>query len=372
MAFLAGLGARLNITLLSVLAGLIAVAVSTSINKTRLPRLNLSNLALLAFVASANLAFLLSLSVLAHLPDGYFLHAVALLYFCPLAYLFGAIFGAQADRGSISRIFHAVVVLSVGFVILTLLAPELVSTDETVVGSYYQYSGDCLALVALIHLATCDRNSSRWSLLIVVPILVMLGSRATVFAYGAALLFSPLLPFVLAAGLIISILITFFLEGIATLGSEYTGSSRVIISLLSTFIEGNEDLSLGERKQFQQQALAIISENPILGKFGYDYFANGYVGGFAHSALDIWAQYGVLAFWSFLGALTLSPIISMLARDAPPIKHRPAFRAMPLLAFLALEFALFRHPESVVLFFGMGVLSSVADARVRRSSCGTG
>ena len=368
MAFAAGLGLPVNITLLSMLTGIVVATTSRSLHHLHLPpRLNASDLALLAFVATASVGFALSLHSVAYLPPAYFVHAVVLLFVCPLAYLFGAMYGAQASPQSVRRIFHAVLALSGTFVTLTLLDPQAVTSDEAVRGSYYQYSGDCLALAALVHTSTRERKASRWPLLIVLPILVLLGSRASVAAYGAALMFSPLLPFVLGAGLVIGLLGSFFADSIATLGSELFETSRVITSLLGTFIQGNEDGSLGERQQFQQQALTTIDDHPLLGQFGYDYIANGYVGGYAHSALDLWAQYGVLALLSFLGAVVLSPLISLLAPGAPRISRRPGWHSMPLLVFLVLEFALFRHPESVVLFFGIGVLSSLAGPRLSRA-----
>ena len=364
MAFAAGLGLPVNITLLSMLAGIVVVITSRSMYHLHLPQLNASDLALLAFVATASLGFALSLHSVAYLPPEYFVHAVVLLFFCPLAYLFGAMFGAQASQQSVRRMFHAALALSVTFVTLTLLDPQAVTADEAVRGSYYQYSGDCLALAALVHTSARERKVARWPLLIVLPILVLLGSRASVAAYGAALMFSPLLPLVLAAGLVMGLLGLLFADSLANLGPEFFETSRVITSLLGTLIRGNEDGSLGERQQFQLQALATLDDHPLLGQFGYDYIANGYAGGYAHSALDLWAQYGVLSLLSFVGAVVLSSLISLLAPGAPRISRRPGWHSMALLVFLILEFALFRHPESVVLFFGMGVLSSLAGRRL--------
>lgn len=367
MAFASGLGLPVNITLLSMLTGVLVVTTSRSMHHLHLPRLNASDLALLAFVATASLGFVLSLHTVAHLPPEYFVHAVVLLYFCPLAYLFGAMYGAQVSPQSVKRIFHAVLALSAAFVTLTLLDPQAVTSDEAVRGSYYQYSGDCLALAALMHTSTRERKVNRWPLLIVLPIIMLVGSRASVAAYGAALMFSPLLPLVLGAGLVMGLLGSFFAESIATLGPELFETSRVITSLLGTVIKGDEDASLGERQQFQRQALSTLADHPLLGQFGYDYIANGYAGGYAHSALDLWAQYGALALLSFVGAVVLSPLISLLAPGAARISRRPGWHSMPLLVFLVLEFALFRHPESVVLFFGMGVLSSLAGPRPSRA-----
>lgn len=361
LAVMAALGFRANVTLGSMLVCVAMAALRPSLWPGRHSVLGLPSIALLVFMASAIPPVLHAKWSGAFLPPAYFLHAMALIILCPLAYGFGLAATSAAPAAWVERTFKAALALEIGFVALTFLAPGLLSDDEMVRGSYYQYSGDCLAMLALVHLAFRRDDGARWPLLVALPILVLVGSRASLACYAVALMVSPLLgPLLL---LLAGIGLAWFLaqEAIAALAPEFFEASRVVVSVLGAAFEGAEDASLLERQEFQQSALQTIRAHPLMGEFGYDFINNGYVGGFAHSALDLWAQYGLLNFLAFVAMICLLPVwraLSALAQAQPGQAHA---RYVPLLVFLILQFSLFRHPESVVLFFGIGALAALVE-----------
>jgi hypothetical protein len=360
LAFLAAFGARVNITLgASVLSGIVFMA-SPVLRRQGLGGWNLSDCSLAAFVLFALLAIGLSLGRIGTLPFEYILHAMALIVLCPLAYFFGSTVASSSGAAGLKKVFYLALVIVTGFLVLIYALPDLVSDDEMVRGSYYQYSGDCLAVVGLMHLATREQKSAVWPVFLVIPVLVLIGSRASVAAYGVALMFSSLMPVVLATCLVGYLCWPLIESVILTITPDLLEVSRVVTSLMGALLEGREDASLLEREQFQRMAIESIKDHPLLGNFGYDYLWNGYVGGFSHSALDLWAQYGALTFLAFTAAVVAGPLMTLLWARRRAAGHLGTLHLVPLLVFLAMEFAFFRHPESVVLFFGMGALSGLS------------
>lgn len=361
LAVLSALGFRSNVTLGSMLVCVVLVMFRPSLWPSRRSVPSVPTTALLVFMVSAVPPVLHAKWSGTFLPAEYFLHALALIVLCPLAYSFGLAATAAAPAAVVERTLKAALALEFGFVVLTFLAPGLLSDDEMVRGSYYQYSGDCLAVLALVYLALRPEHGARWPVLAALPILVLVGSRASVACYGAALMLSPLLgPLLL--GLAAFALVWFMAQDLlSALAPEFFDASRVVVSVIAAAFEGAEDASLLERQEFQSTALDTIRAHPLMGDFGYDFAVNGYVGGFAHSALDLWAQYGLLNFLSFVALICLLPAFRALTASARPHpSHQPA-RYVPLLVFLILQFSLFRHPESVVLFFGIGALAALAE-----------
>ena len=355
-AFASALGFRVNVTVASLVPAVTVLLLSRPLRNAAWSGLAGSDWALAVFVLSAAAAMAMSLPNVGALPLDYMLHAAALLLLCPLAYVLGRVLAANATPRGLENLFRLALILTICFVALTFALPDLVSTEESVRGSYYQYSGDCLAVTALIHLLMRQKSSPRWMLLLVLPVLVLIGSRASVASYGIALLFSQMLPFV-AVLAVAAVGVWLLLEDtILSLVPELFDATRVVTTLLGAAIEGREDASLLERQQFQAMAFESIKNHPLFGHFGYDYYVNGFVGGFSHSALDLWAQYGLMTFLAFIVMLVLTPILGLIRVHTRRGWSRTPASTWALFVFLLLEFTFFRHPESVVLFFGAGAL----------------
>jgi hypothetical protein len=361
LAFIAALGTRLNVTLGAIALCSACFVFSPQLHRCLHATWNASDWSLVVFVVSALVAITLSIGRLAILPIDVVMHSTALIAVCPLAYVFGSTVASHAGPAGIRTVFHLALIAVLSFLALTNWQSGLVSDEGAVVGSYYQYSGDCLAVVALLHLATRQKSASVWPILLVIPALLLVGSRASLAAYFAALMVSSLMPSI-AVVCVVAIASWPWLEGLVVAAApDLLDISRVITSLIGAVLEGREDASLLERLEYQRMAIASIADHPVLGDFGYDVLWNGYLGGFSHTALDLWAQYGVTTFLAFAGTILAAPLVSTLWMKRRSRSRLPGpERCLPLLVFLVVEFTFFRHPESVVLFFGIGALSGLA------------
>lgn len=356
-----GLGFGVNVTLGASLLAMAVYALLPVAWSTRHP-VGESSVAVVVFAAACSLSVLMSLPALGSVPIAYAMHTLVLIVLCPLAFFVGRRFALTSNGPSMARLFRVSLALAVLFVVARLLWPDIISDDEIGKGSYYQYVGDTLAMAALLAYASGDRARFHWPWLLVLPLLVLVGSRASFAAYGTALLVTTMWRPVLLLGAGSAGAIVALGDRLAELVPDFYEVSRVVTSLAITLIEGHEDASLGERRDFNAQALATIAEKPFLGRYGYDWILNGYVGGHAHSAIDVWAQFGVLALLAFVAAVTLSPLSYLVARLArrSPVDEGRQFALLPMLLFLVILFAFFRHPESVPLFFGIGTLAGLS------------
>ena len=357
LAYANGIGLAVNVTAVAVVVAL-AVQVWCPIRDGQPIPFSVADAAMAVFVLTAGLHLLLSPMRLAGVPTAYALHSFSLIVACPAAYLFGARFIRRATSAQCALLFHLGLALAALFIGSRLVWPDIISNDEIAKGSYYQYSGDCLAGSALLAYACGDRRGQFLALILVLPVLLLLGSRASLAAYGLALLATRLLPWVLAAGSVLGATVLSSLDWISDLMPDFYDVSRTLTSLFLVLIEGNEDSSLGERESFHEQALQVIANHPLWGEYSYDFRINGYVGGFAHSAIDLWAQFGVVTFLAFAAAIVANPMLRWIGQlSAVHITNKLAPRTLPLLVFLITEFALFRHPESLPLFFFIGCLA---------------
>lgn len=367
LAYANAIGIAINVTAATVVVAL-AVQAWYPIRDGQPIAFSVADAAMAVFVLTSSLHILLSPMRLAGLPTAYVLHSFALTVACPAAYLFGARFIRRATAAQCARIFHLGLALAALFIGSRLVWPDIISTDEIAKGSYYQYAGDCLAGSALVAYARSDRRGQVLALIVVLPVLLLLGSRASLAAYGLALLATRLLPWLLVAGSLLGAVVLSSLDWIGDLMPDFYDVSRTLTSLFLVLIEGNQDSSLSERESFHEQALKIIADHPLWGEYSYDFRINGYEGGFAHSAIDLWAQFGVVTFLAFAAAILVNPLLQRLGQLAVlPNPDKLAPRPLPLLLFLITQFALFRHPESVPLFFCIGCLAHLPSGMPRRS-----
>jgi hypothetical protein len=364
LSYANGVGLAVNITLTSVAAALVVFALYPQTwHIGRLP--DPASAAMLLFIAACGLPLLLSPGRVGSVPVPYAMHTVALVVLCPLAF----VAGTHGARGMSRQHSRALFLVTAGtaalFVAVRIARPEIISSDEIGKGSYYQYAGDCLALAALLAYAKGYRPAGGWLYLAMLPLLLLLGSRASLASYAVALLFTRYLPRVVLMGGALIAVIASMADVLVESLPEFYDLSRVVTSLALTLVEGGEDASLGERREFHDQAVATIADHVVTGRYAYDFEINGYVGGHAHSAIDLWAQYGVVAFAAFVGALVANPLSRLIDRLAMPRGAAPVLNSdrviyAPLLIFLVMEFAFFRHPESVPLFFGIGLLAGLS------------
>ena len=357
LAYANAIGIAINVTAATVVVAL-AVQPWYPIRDGQPIPFSVADAAMAVFVLTAGLHILLSPMRLASVPTAYVLHSFALTVVCPAAYLFGARFIRRATAAQCARLFHLGLTLAALFIGSRLVWPDIISTDEIAKGSYYQYAGDCLAGSALVAYARGDRRGQILALILVLPVLLLLGSRASLAAYGLALLASRLLPWLLVAVSVLGAAVLSSLDWISDLMPDFYDVSRTLTSLFLVLVDGNHDSSLGERELFHAQAMQVITDHPLWGEYSYDLRINGYVGGFAHSAIDLWAQFGVVTFLAFTAAVVANPLLRWIGqRAARPNADKLPPRRWPLLVFLITEFALFRHPESVLLFFLIGCLA---------------
>lgn len=361
LAYANGIGIAVNVTAATVVVAL-AVQASYPIGNGQPILFSVADAAMAVFVLTSGLHILLSPMRLAGVPTAYLLHSFSLIVICPATYLFGARFIRRATAAQCARVLHLGLAMAALFIGLRLAWPDIISTDEIAKGSYYQYAGDCLAGSALVAYACGDRRTQVLALILVLPVLLLLGSRASLAAFGLALLATRLLPWVLVAGSVLGAIVLSSLNWISDLMPDFYDVSRTLTSLFLVLIEGSQDSSLGERESFNEQALQVIADHPLWGEYSYDFRINGYMGGFAHSAIDLWAQFGVVTFLAFATAIVANPLLRWTGQlVAVPNSKRQATRSLPLLVFLIAEFALFRHPESVPLFFLIGCLAHLPD-----------
>lgn len=353
------LGAGLNVSLTSVGLSVVCAAFIPWKRVAAMP-LGGSDIALAAFVFAALASLAQAYKTLAIVPAEYALHIASLLLLCPAAYALGRLFGYVGDAKLVHRLFLTTLILSICFLIARFAFPESILVDQDDKGSYYQYAGDSLAIAALLHYARAPRRVRPLEMLLVLAVLLLLGSRASFVAYAVALLVSSSGVWLVLSGCAIAVLISANLATVLDVVPALGEVSRIGATIVAILSGGAEDASLGERKDFLALAMHTIEKSPFLGSFGYDYSGNGNVGGFAHSAIDIWAQYGVIAFALFCGVVVWSPLARLLNQFAYSWPQKRAVatsesrRVTPLLVFFVCEFVLFRHPESFVLFFGLG------------------
>jgi len=120
---------------------------------------------------------------------------------------------------------------------------------------------------------------------------------------------------------------------------------------------------LGRESAFDAGLQAII-DNPLFGRFEFQLEAFGDDGLYIHSALDIWAQAGVLPFLAFMVGMLLIAyrILSMLLRNPDA-----ALKVLPLFFFAVASWSLARYPWAYQLFFAVAFALANSVSKKRRA-----
>lgn len=352
----AGLPINLSATVLAACLGIWALGAS----KIRLNLRPHTDLFLLAgFVAFALLGVVMNSGVWGLLPNAYFLHTIALLILCPLCYLAGRQVGRLSDETTTTKLFHAAL-LVVLFCMVTQNRLFPMSDDPLVAGSYYQFAGDSIA-AGLIICYTIRKGRLPFSLVVAtLVVLMLLGSRATFISIALASLtmrYSRRIIFSLF--LVYGFL--FFCGGwLLEQMEKREFMPRVAVTTILFVQDRLDDQSLKDRGDYRSGALAAIESNPIFGNYGYEYALHGTMGTYDHSILDVWVQFGLLPFLCLSGLLVVVPLKigseTVLGRG----RLGPARHGLPGWVYLAAQFFLFRHPESVVLFITLGAMHGLS------------
>jgi hypothetical protein len=349
LASLKGLMIPANVTLL-VPAAAFLVLFTGRWREIGLP--SLSDLGLIGLVTFMLLRVLASLNVVLEQPLEYGLHVVSLLLVCPFMYFAGRVMATGLRSEEASRLLALNVVIVIGFLVITIAAPEFVRRNGLEASSYYQYMGDGLAITALIAWARGYRPRFYWPYLLTAVLLVSIGSRASAVAYVVAMAFSNL-RFMLTAGIVAAPVGLWLLGAIERgAGLDWAGQFRVLSTFLDFYLQDAEDASFSERQQYFDNAMNVIQNNPLSGQVAYE-VRGGELGEFVHNILHLWANFGALAFLLMLLVIFGAPAARLFSKSPASDRH-----ALPLLAFVATELLFFRHPENVVLFFALGVLAT--------------
>jgi hypothetical protein len=247
------------------------------------------------------------------------------------------------------------------FLIAMVAAPDFVKRNGLAANSYYQYLGDGLAVAALTAWAFGYRSKFYWVYLLTALLLAASGSRASAVAYAIAMGFSNIR--LLTIGAIVTAPLGYWLSSIIASGAglDWAGQFRVLSTFVAYFAQDEEDASFSERQQFLDNAIDVITNQPIFGQIGYE-VRLGEMGEYAHNILHLWANFGIIALILMLIVLFGMPLARLLG-SSPRDDRYP----LPLLVFVATELLFFRHPENIVLFFALGILASLYGRQARNA-----
>ncbi|NDD75616.1 MAG: hypothetical protein EBZ40_11675 [Gammaproteobacteria bacterium] len=361
LPFLAGLKGLMipaNVTLLAPTAALAAFVAG---RWQRVGTPNLADLALLALIGFMMLRLLASLNFVIGLPLDYGLHAISLLVVCPFMYYAGRTMALELSSEHAVRLLGINIFVVTFFLIAMVAAPDFVKRNGLAANSYYQYLGDGLAVAALTAWAFGYRSKFYWVYLLTALLLAASGSRASAVAYAIAMGFSNIR--LLTIGAIVTAPLGYWLSSIIASGAglDWAGQFRVLSTFVAYFAQDEEDASFSERQQFLDNAIDVITNQPIFGQVAYE-VRLGEMGEYAHNILHLWANFGIIALILMLIVLFGMPLARLLG-PSPRDDRYP----LPLLVFVATELLFFRHPENIVLFFALGILASLYGRQARNA-----
>jgi len=288
-----------------------------------------------------------------------FQHLLSLAILCPLFYFFGLEFALDCNNRLTNIIFWVLIIQISGFLLAKNL--ELISLISIKKGSYYQYTGDTLALFAIFYEIFTKRGLGFFKFIIVFILLLYIGSRASLISFLLAMLISGIGKKLMLIAVLFLFSFNLIIQNVNP-ESNFLSKSRVLGTFYK-FSKGKSDGSQYERNLYFAQTFDLIKRNPLGFDVLYDFKLNGYFGGYVHSMLDLWTRFGLLAFLIFV-FIICGGIIELFVRS---LRIYPIFfireliksRILVLFVFLFFHFLLFRHPESLILFMGLGILSAL-------------
>ncbi|WP_104204266.1 hypothetical protein [Billgrantia saliphila] len=177
-------------------------------------------------------------------------------------------------------------------------ARQMIEAEEGEnISTYQGYARSALVMLVFL-IAVAQRAIVRAGLIVIGAfVMFVLGARSELYAFLA--LTAVLL--MLWAGVSVKYMLTLLAVVavlIALVVSQFeslAGSRQLQILDLS----GNS--SWLARQNLGQRAVSQILENPLLGRFGGHISSSGVTGGYAHSMLSAWVNYGLLGFLLYVG-----------------------------------------------------------------------
>lgn len=173
-------------------------------------------------------------------------------------------------------------------------------------GEYSTYQGIGRSLVAVGVVAAIAREPYT-----VRAMIILIGTALLLLTLGSRAHF-----FVLCLVLVLQMILLIGYRGTRWLGVFGLVVTAVIATAsVNLFLETRaaeildlaSSASWDERSKANVRALAIISERPWLGAFGYHVWDEA---GYAHNVLSAWTQYGLIGFVLFLTTMLVASVIS--------------------------------------------------------------
>ena len=210
------------------------------------------------------------------------------------------------DSPALARAFWAAFLMTVGYLLffvittgqLMFFARQMIEVDSGNSVSTYQGSARS-ALVMLVFLIAVSRTASARAGLIALGGFVMfvLGARSELYAFLALATVLLLVWAGMSAKYLLMLLTVLALAVLVVVNQFEAMSGTRQLQVLD--LSGTS--SWLARQHLEQRALAQIVASPWLGEFGGHVTATGGTGGYAHSMLSAWVNYGLIGFVLYVG-----------------------------------------------------------------------
>lgn len=223
------------------------------------------------------------------------------------------------------------------------------SSLETGIVLNYQLMGDAFAICSAILITRIRQARWQWAFAALCTVIMfMIPSRSAAF-FGFLSLLTALLLF----GNFRSRLTLLVLSGLVLLGVQSGAFAEIFegTRFESAFTPDKADNSWHSRQEAVDFGISTLKDNPFFGEWAFQLTDLKYAGAYIHSALDVWAQAGLIPFLLFLGIwATLLTSLLHVWRASPQL----AREAGPVLMFAALSWVLSRNVTNAALFFCLG------------------
>lgn len=233
------------------------------------------------------------------------------------------------------------------------------ATQESGVRLNYQLMGDAFAITSVILTTRLPKPVHRWLFAAAsLAVMFIIPSRSAAFFGACSLLLALVLKGRGPTRLWPVALVIIALAGVQSglLAPLFEGTR-----FESAFSDNSADTSWDSRQMVMKYGQELLLAKPFTGEWAFQLTDLGYSGAYIHSALDIWAQTGIIPFLIFI-TIWASLLYSLFEgwKRWPQI----AQEAAPVLLFAAMSWALSRNVGVVVLFFCLGYASAtLAQAR---------
>ncbi|MBA2777337.1 hypothetical protein [Billgrantia kenyensis] len=176
-------------------------------------------------------------------------------------------------------------------------ASRMVETEDASVSTYQGYARSALVLLVFL-IAVSERAAVRATLIVLGAfVMFVLGARSELYAFLAlvALLMT------LWAGMSVKYLFTLLAVVAVLIGLVMSQFEGLAGSRQLQILDMSGTSSWLARQNLGQRAVEQILANPLLGRFGGHISTAELTGGYAHSMLSAWVNYGALGFLLYVG-----------------------------------------------------------------------